>query len=191
MSVRLKRIALYALATTLVIGLAYGVGTLASRYFNNDSQRLYLSARRYATVDMLSRMNSVSVGDQLSDHTFRLVDGDSVRLSRIVTARSLIFFLDPTCPLCLGQAEMIARLARTESETRRFFFVTMADQDQCEQLQNALGGCLILRDIDGSFHGRLKVHSSPFSILVNGQLRIDDIVSGELLEHEIIQIARS
>jgi len=192
MSIRVRQLALFAAAAVVVVVAAYGIGKVTAGYFNDDAARLYLSARAYATDELVARMNTIVVGGQIPDHAFLLMNGDTVQLSRLLSTRTLLIFLDPTCPMCLGQAEMVTRLAQTAEERRHFLFLTNADEMQTRQVQADLGvTCQILRDADGSFHHALNIHSSPFGVLVNSNRVIERIVTGELLENEITQIARS
>ena len=192
MSVRVRQLVLFAAAAVAVIVAAYGIGKVAASYSNDDAKRLYVSARAYATDELVARMNTIVVGGQIPDHTFHLLNGDTIQLSHLLSTRTLLIFLDPTCPTCLGQAEMVVRVAQTGDERRHFLFVTKADETQVRQLQSQLGiNCRILRDANGVFHDALNVHSSPFSVLVDTNRVIERIVLGKLLEEEITQMASS
>lgn len=190
MSRRLRGPAFYAAAVGVVVVVAYGVGKLAATYSNRKDNRHYLNARSLSTDGIVAQMNSIKVGGILPDHLLKTLEGQSIELSELIQARTLLFFFDPGCPSCHDQIEMMEEIASTAEKRNRFLIISRADLRQLLQARNEMGiKCRILWDSAGVFHDELNIRSSPFSVIVDKARVIASIVAGRFLNEELIGIA--
>lgn len=192
MGMRAQSAILYVVAVAAVIAAGYGVGKLTAVYYNGHANRQYLAARSYSTNELLAQMNTIKVGDILPNHLFRRLGGDTAHLSRLLQSRTILIFVDLGCTPCLDQIEMLGRVTTTPQERCHFLVVSRADPGQLSRLRSDLSvQCEMLLDSAGTFHEKLSIHSSPFSIVVDSGRVIRSIVAGSLLEEEMLELAHA
>ncbi|MEW6050722.1 MAG: hypothetical protein AB1644_06625 [Candidatus Zixiibacteriota bacterium] len=87
-----------------VIVLAVVLGLWLANILQDQKRQ---RARDEIARDVLAGMNTVKVGDFVSDHVFEDITGAPVRLSEVVGAGAIMCFVDPTCESCVKELELI------------------------------------------------------------------------------------
>lgn len=173
---KFQRISLFVVAIIVTVGVAYVLGVAAAGIVQKYRMKKF---RAEKTQEILEQMGSgLDVGVPLPDVELEELDGNSIRLSEAVGARSLVSFISPDCGACKIALE---RISATVSESDRAGFVLISDTDPANlsHIQDSLNlHCRLIYDRGGEYKNRLGVFTFPFNVVVDKELVIEDIIAG-------------
>lgn len=180
-SVNLKKTGVAALVLAVVIAIAAILGTEAGNFYN---ERRYLESRDNSTTSMLSEMQTLEIGGKLVDHTFENLEGDDVRLSDLITDRTIVCFFDVDCGGCLFELEEM-QTALADSLRRHVILISRDDRVKLQEARAAYNiKAPILWDQDAFYARNLKIQVRPFNVMIDSTLTIRKIVAGKLTGSE-------
>jgi len=181
--VRFGKPALIVLVTGAV---AIIMGILTGNYFKNRNR---LDARKKTTEVLLQRMQSINVGDTLSEHTFEDLLGHDVALVDALPHGIILSFFSTDCYNCLAELDTLNSAVDDTLDYR--YFVLISSDDRLD-LQSARRDydirCPILWDRGGFYARQLNLSSLPFSILVTKHLEIIQISAGLMTTAEMKEV---
>lgn len=177
----LKKVGMAALVLAVVIAGAFILGTEAGNIVN---ERRYVDSRDHSTASMLSQMQTLEIGGKLPDHTFENLDGTDVRLSDLITGRTIVCFFDVDCGGCLFELEAM-QTALADSLRRHVILISHDDRIDLQEARDTYNiEALILWDQDAFYARKHKINSRPFNVMVDSTLTIRRIVIGMLTGSE-------
>jgi peroxiredoxin len=143
-------------------------------------------ARTDLTTKLLQDMNTIEIGKPLPDHVFEDLDGKLIRLSEMIGKRKLIIFLSTDCGHCLELLNTVNRVVLEKEQDAQILFVSSDDRVDLQQAIIAYGiRSPILWDRDATYSSNLRITTSPFSVLVDSNLIVTWVNSGEIDAKEI------
>ncbi len=169
------------IVTVIITGVAVMallLGKLGAKYYVAGEKA---EQQREQTASLLAEMNTISVGGILPDHRLTDLHGDDVWLSEIVSERTLISFFYTTCDLCVDDFYAFGEACKDSSAYRYFVFITPEDPEVVgEFLRSHKISALILIDQDEEYGRELGLSVYPFSIIIDRENKIHDIISGKI-----------
>jgi peroxiredoxin len=178
---RVIGIILAGVAVTAV--LAYALGVKAANFID---KRKALQMRAEMTKGVLEKMGTgLGVGVPLPDGEFEDLTGAKVRLSDLACGKTLVVYVEPNCGHCVNQ--MKAMSTQFVGDRRACgIIVSNISIDGLHEFKDKYGiDCLLLSDIDSRYRKALNIMSFPSNFIVDRNLRIQDVVLGELKDDEI------
>lgn len=176
-----KKMGVAVLVFAVVIAGAIVLGTQAGNFY---SERRSLERRDQSTTSMLSEMQTLEIGGKLTDHTFENLEGDDVRLSDLVTGRTIVCFFDIDCGGCLLELEEM-QAALDDSLRRHVILISHDDRVDLMEARAVYNiEAVILWDQDAFYSRNMKVQVRPFNVVVDSALTIRKIVAGKLTGSE-------
>ncbi len=180
--VSLRKIGVAVLVVAVTIAVAFILGTQAG---NKVAEWQYRENRDKTTKLMLSDMRTLEIGDKLPDHTFEDLEGAEIRLSDLVSGRTIICFFEIGCGTCIVELE--AMQAALEDSLRRH--VVLISPDDRLDLREARAAydiqAPILWDQHSFYAQNLKIPARPFNVVIDSSLTIEWIIAGKLSESEL------
>lgn len=179
--------------TFAVVAAAYVTGKYASSHYKGRDRDRAEFARSVNTDRILSVMKTIRVGDTMPDHCFVDADGNQVTLgNKLVNDHTLLLFIDASCPSCLAEIEILQNLVSDADEATSFVLLSRDNLIAVNRLRKAYAvGCSILIDTTGAYQTNLNLLTTPFSVLVDKDRRIEKIIAGSLREDDFAGILRS
>lgn len=180
-------------AAIAVVVAAYATGKFASGYYRSRDRDRAELARSINTEHILSVMKTIRVGDTIPDHRFVDADGNRVTLgNKLVNDHTLLLFIDASCPSCLAEMEILQNVVSDANEATCFLLLSRDNLAAVKRLRKAYSvGCSILIDTTGAYQTNLNLLTTPFSVLVDKDRRIEKIIAGSLREDDFAGILRS
>lgn len=176
-SVNLKKIGVAILVFAAVIAVAVIVGTEAGNFYN---ERRAIEQRDDLTAAKLRQMQTLEIGGKLQDHTFENLEGEDVRLSDLITNRTIVCFFDIACGACLMELEEM-QAALGDSLRRHVILISHDDRVDLQEARRAYNiEAPILWDQDSFYALNLKITTRPFNVMIDSTLTIREIVIGML-----------
>lgn len=172
----------------VVVALASILGVMAGNVVESFKER---TQRKEATQGILERMKSISVGDTIPDYQFENLDNQQVRLSELVSERSVLVFFDPYCHHCLVQLDSM-ELALGDSWAGEYIILISAAKLQDLQAVRDERNIhsWILWDRGDAYADMLNVFTKPFNIAIDADMVIHDIVAGPLTVSDIQRLVK-
>jgi peroxiredoxin len=183
---RVARVGLAVVISVATVAVAYFLGVKAGNLVNAHRFR---ESREKTTEALLNRMQTLRVGDTLSDHTFEDLKQQRTRLTDMVHGRTLLMFLSPDCSMCLDELENLRNAIADSSDFRHFVLISPDDRLDLLRAQELYDiPCPILWDRDNTYAGNLQINAQPFNVVVSGSLEIERLAAGPLSEKELREI---
>lgn len=172
----------------VVIGLASILGVLAGNMVESFKRQ---AQREEATQGILEHMQSINVGDTIPDYQFENLDNQQVRLSELISERTVLVFFDPYCHHCLVQLDSM-ELALGDSWAGEYIILISAaklqDLQAVRDERNIRSW--ILWDRGDAYADMLNVFTKPFNIAIDADMVIHDIVAGPLTVSDIQRLVK-
>lgn len=177
----LKKAGVAVLVLVGVVAVAVILGTEAGNFY---SERRSIENRDKSTELMLSQMQTLQIGGKLRDHIFENLEGDEVRLSDLITDRTIVCFFDVDCGSCLYELKEM-QSALEDSLHGRVILISHDDRLNLREARAAYDIRVpILWDQNSSYAQNLKIQVRPFNVVVDSTLTIRWIVMGQLTDSE-------
>jgi peroxiredoxin len=185
----IRKGALITLTIVATSAIAYAVGVYAAGVI--ATARMEASQRQMRANIISNLRDGIEIGQPLPDTEFISMTGKFVRLSQLVTRRTMIAYISPSCPHCLALIDSIAAVTAGRGETGGFILISSGDPDDLGKLKQDHGLKIpVLRDQAGEYNRiHLGVNSVPFCIVVDGSLIIQDLIPGPPEERLIKDLA--
>lgn len=185
-----KRFVLIGLAGCVTILAAVGLGRLVARQINSRRDAAYAAGREAKTRDLLDRMGTIRVGDTLPNHEFQDSLTGAVRLSDLISGPTILSYFDPGCGACVADLLCLHDAGPALGATNRIVLLTTSSHVSVNEIQQRTGTQFrVVIDDEGRFAEQLNIHSTPFTVLVNSELRVERIIIGALTEGECEELA--
>ena len=167
----------FALAMVVV-----GVSAVAGNYLGEaNSRRKARADREIVTSQVLRKVNAVQVGKKLPDHVFRDLELKEIRLSSVISGKSVVSILSPSCGACDEQLGNIAHGLPLEVQEKSVIFITSYHPPKLSEIRDSLHlKAKVLFDYGNIFTDSLSVYVFPFNIMVDSDLTITDIIVGPI-----------
>jgi len=170
----------------LVGGVAYLAGSSLGYYLSERKKADYKSARAERTASIVGSHVQLGVGDTLSDRVFETLDAAPVKLSDVISGRTYVVAVLPTCETCITEMAAIAQAPSRGGVTGRFVFVSSANPRLLADLRDSLQlNNQFLYDHKGRFLEPFGIDIYPMSFVIDRDRRIKEIILGRLLPEEI------
>jgi peroxiredoxin len=125
-------------------------------------------------------MRTLEIGGKLEDHTFENLDGTDLRLSDMITDRTIICFFSVDCGSCFFELEEMQATLKGSLHNH----VILISHDDRVSLQKARTAynieSPILWDQNGFYARNLNIQVRPFNVMIDSTLTIRKIVAGKL-----------
>jgi peroxiredoxin len=191
-TVSLKKIALYTLTVLVTVVAALFLGSKVGDAINQRKLKKFEADRAKMKQAVLAKMENVGLGNRVGDHYFEDLNRNLVRLSDVITDKTVIIFIEPDCPACIDEIEQIQRVVKDSSESRHFIFVSSGNPLHLIVLRDEYKiQSPILYDHKDEFSSWFKVSTYPFNMIVNERLEIEDVIPAQLAQDKIEEIINS
>ncbi|HWR83836.1 MAG TPA: TlpA disulfide reductase family protein [Candidatus Deferrimicrobium sp.] len=181
-----KTVALVVLIGTTTVVVAFRFGSLTGQALSERDQRRQRESRDAMRRSVLAQMVNVDVGTRIEDFYFEDLNGALVKLSSLVHGRTVIAFVEPDCPACLEEIELVQGLASDSARARKLVFVSSSSPFHLISLRNEYDIISpLLYDHKGMFASQFKVSTYPTNIIIDENLVIERVVPGPLSAEEI------
>jgi peroxiredoxin len=189
---KLLRWGFIVVAVILTVGLAYILGVEAGNYYIKAKRsKNFILTRNAQTAQILQQMNTIAVGDTLLDHTFQDLNGNPVKLSEVLSEKTVIDIFDLGCEACLVEIQAIHEVVRDESDFKYFVLISSGAPVSLTDLRQQYNlRCPILYDENHEFFSELNIMGIPFNMIVTKDRIIEKIVSGTLTEDELREVIK-
>lgn len=181
---RFRKIITFICVFFAAISIAYVLGIYAA-----DIKKEWEASRQREnmTKSVLEQMgNTIVVGGYLPDAKLEDLEGNAVKLSSVVCGKSLIIFSLPGCGYSIRQLQSMKACSLSTETERCFIFISDENPLELMYIREKYGlKCTILYDRDRAYMKSLGIFTSPFNIMVDKDLRIDNIIGGNLSTNEI------
>jgi peroxiredoxin len=185
-----KRFVLIGLAVCITILAAVGIGHLLAEQINKRRDAAFKVGREAKTRDMLHKMGSIQVGDVLPDHEFLDTLNGEIRLSNLIDRWAVLSYFDPGCGACIADLICLRDALPDVGSMGRLVLLTSSSHASVNEIQQKTGTQFkVVVDNEGQFAKQLNIHTTPFTIMVGSELRVNRIIIGALTEDECEEIA--
>lgn len=185
-----KRCILMGVAVCVTIMAAVGVGHLLAEQINSRRDAAFKAGREVKTRDLLQRMGTIRSGDVLPDHEFYDSLYRGIRLKDLVDGPTIFSYFDPGCGACIADLICLHEALPNIDATDRIVLLTSSRHTSVNEIQQRTGTRFrVVIDDEERLAQQLSIHTTPFTLLVDSELRIDRIIIGALTEDECEEIA--
>ncbi len=175
-----------AVAVVTTVAVAYFLGTAVGNYITG---RKYENDRREQSERILETMENLTVGDTIPDHVFQDMNGHDVRLSDLLSDRTVVTFFQIDCETCSAEIDRLKATVPDSSDYRYFLFVSSftpaALQDFVRDRQVPLR---TLYDNDDEYASIFHVWTFPLNVIVDRNRTVLSIKPTALTETDIREI---
>jgi len=169
---------LISLTIIATSAIAYVVGVYAAGAVVSAKME---AAQREMREQIISRLrDGIEIGRPLPDAEFIAMTGKFSKLSELVSEKTLIAYISPSCPHCKALVDSIAAVTAGREKTDGFILISSGDPDDLGKLKQEHGlNIPVLWDQAGEYNRvHLGVISVPFCFVVDGSLNIRDLIPG-------------
>ncbi len=96
--------------TTILIGLAYIIGTVGGEWFANEKRDTLRTEQLNRTQDIIQKMDGASLGDEMPNYSLYDLNGNRHILTGLLTEQTLLIFIDLDCHACLQETELLKEI---------------------------------------------------------------------------------
>jgi len=170
----------------IVVSFAFVAGQSLGDYFNKKQEDQYAARRSDQTERLLIDHIQLGAGDTLPDQAFETLVFDTVRLSEVLSDRSVLVAVLPGCGSCLEEMGNIAEIQAARDLVGPFVFVSSGNPRELAAIRDSLGlANPFLYDHRGAFLSQFGIDIYPMCLTVSRTRELEDILIGSLLPSEI------
>jgi len=170
----------------IVVSFAFVAGQSLGDYFNKKQEDQSASRRSDQTERLLIDHIQLGAGDTLPDQAFETLVFDTVRLSEVLSDRSVLVAVLPGCGSCLEEMGTIAEIQAARDLVGPFVFVSSGNPRELAAIRDSLGlANPFLYDHRGAFLSQFGIDIYPMCLTVSRTRELEDILIGSLLPSEI------
>jgi len=170
----------------IVVSFAFVAGQSLGDYFNTKQEDQYTARRTDMTERLLVDHIQLGASDTLPDQAFETLVFDTVRLSEILSDRSVLVAVLPGCGSCLEEMGTIAEMQAERDLVGPFVFISSGNPRELAAIRDSLGLTNpFLYDHRGAFLSQFGIDIYPMCLTVSRTRELEDILVGSLLPSEI------
>ncbi len=175
---RLTRIALVVVCF-LVMGCAVGFGI--HLFLRSDRAEKARKSKIERTNSVIAQMNTIIVGDTIADAYFEDLKGQELLLSQVLPKNGWIGVIEPECESCRHNLSVLQPLLSNKLYACDFLFISPSDPSLLKAISDSIQcKSQILYDRERTWVGQQRIFTFPFFLQVGSDMRVLDIVVGEL-----------
>lgn len=186
----IRTIAVYAVVLIVTVLVAYALGVTGARWVTN---RRAQAKRAELTAAILQQMGgTITIGKPLPNARFEGLDGTARDLQSMISANTIVVFLDAECHYCLDEIQTICRVFKEDGHTPPVVFISDANLDELRALRDQYEILVpIFHDPDGSYAISLAVTTFPFNVVVDKTLSVRDVIAGPIPADMVRKVSAS
>jgi peroxiredoxin len=181
-----KQTVFKVLLVILILGTAVTVAFWGGAETGNFLDRAKYAERHEKHQSMtkaeLEQMGTIEIGKQIPDYEFfQNLEGETVRLSTLITTTAWLMFMQPDCDACLNELERMETILTSPNPEYAFVLISVSNPLDLIAIQKKYGlTCPILHDRNATYSDAVKIATFPFNVLVDKELVIQKVIVGEL-----------
>ena len=194
MSSKMRKVGFVLAISAVTVFAAYGLGSFAGGYMaQSKAIKERLAQRAADTKQRLTDMQTLEIDMTMPDHVFTTVDGDTVKLYDLLQKKTVITFISATCPNCLDEINILSRLAKSREASAAFIFISGSDPKALRLVRDSYGLLSpVLCDREDVYGLKFfDFFVFPFTIIVDKDAKIEDIMVDGLMDDEMTDIIKA
>ncbi len=183
---RPRTVFLYVLLFAAVATIAYFSGITVAGYV---AESRAAREREEFKRSVLEHTRDLTIGEKLQDHILLDDLGRKIRLSELVSERTILTFIEPDCGTCIIAANKLHETLTSGSDYQFFLFVsTYTPEDVQDAMGEAANSLRFVYDEDGTLFEKYQISMSPFSLVLDRNLTLLDVIPGALTSEECLEV---
>jgi len=172
--------------TILILGIAVFTGTWVGKYFGEKKK---LKEKQEISSSILSQMHQLNIGDNLPNHRFEVLGGDSIWLNDILSERSVLMVVLPQCEDCINEVRELKAVVKDTSDSKHFIFASWENPRLLEEMKEETGlNSYFLYDHKNAYFSRFDIRTYPFNITLDKNGVVLDMLAGEMWKEDFEEI---
>jgi peroxiredoxin len=158
-----------------ITSLAWVGGGYGSRYWQEHER----SAKQESLTNyLLQQMGTMAIGDTLKELPLTYLDETPVRLSSLISERTLVMCAHPSCGACAGEVQALnAMIERGFNPSQVIIIIDGEMYDVAHFISDYAPKVTVLHDAHSHYISQYKISDTPFNLIVDSGMVIQDIMA--------------
>lgn len=175
-----SKVVLLASTAGIIFGLLLFKGLSMVRTSSVKANRIE------STRVVLQHMGTIETGQRLADFEFEDLKGKTVRLAETISRATWICVIDANCESCVEDINWLTQSVPDSLLISRFVILSRSNPRFLEDIKHETGlGSVFLYDHRGAWCRQYNIFTFPFHILVDANLIVLSVVSGNLTADDL------